>query len=57
MTATKEIKFSPELIQTYKTVGCYRLEPYGCGFEMMKKPNWFHRLMVYLILGWRWEGK
>jgi hypothetical protein len=23
--------------------------------ENQKPPNWFHRLMVRLWLGWRWE--
>lgn len=27
----------------------------GTRFMLTQRPNWFHRLMVRLVLGWRWE--
>lgn len=24
-------------------------------FEMYKKPNWFNRLMCFLVFGWKWQ--
>lgn len=35
-------------------VGNYKVDQY-LGFTLIKKPNWFHRKMVELILGWKWE--
>ena len=28
----------------------------GIYFSTLKKPNWFHREMTHLILGWVWHG-
>ena len=27
----------------------------GISFSTLKKPNWFHRKMTHLILGWVWH--
>jgi len=27
----------------------------GIYFSTLKKPNWFHRKMIHLILGWVWH--
>ena len=35
-------------------VGNYKVDRY-LGFTLTKKPKWFHRKMVELILGWKWE--
>ena len=26
-------------------------------FNLVKKPNWFHRTCVRFFLGWKWEDK
>ena len=28
---------------------------HGFAFQVMKKPNWFHRKMHKLLLGWDWQ--
>ena len=34
-------------IKKRQYVGCY----------VNTKPNWFHRLMARLLLGWKWEDR
>ena len=29
----------------------------GTSFSTLKKPNWFHRIMTQLILGWIWHDR
>jgi hypothetical protein len=42
-------------IQTPTYVGGYRLGGvYGVTFNFTFKPNWFHRTMMRLCLGWEW---
>lgn len=42
-------------IQTPNYVGGYRLGgEYGVQFNFTVKPNWFHRTMMKLCLGWEW---
>jgi hypothetical protein len=42
-------------IQTPNYVGGYRLGgEYGVQFNFTVKPNWFHRTMIKLCLGWEW---
>ena len=37
-------------------VGRYEIgKDTGTWFSLLKKPNWFHRTMVRLILGWIWK--
>ena len=37
-------------------VGRYEIgKDTGTWFSLLKKPNWFHRTMVRLILGWVWK--
>jgi hypothetical protein len=37
-------------------VGTYELgKDSGTYFSLLKKPNWFYRTMVRLILGWIWK--
>jgi hypothetical protein len=39
-------------------VGSYEIgKDTGTWFSLLKKPNWFHRTMVRLILGWVWKDK
>jgi len=39
-------------------VGMYEVgKDSGTWFSLLKKPNWFHRTMVRLILGWVWKDK
>jgi hypothetical protein len=39
-----------------KYVGSYRIgENYGLSISFEKKPNWFHRKMMKLCLGWEWR--
>ena len=41
------------ILDIYSTpVGCYNLN--GGYLELDKKPRWLHRVMVQLILGWKW---
>ncbi len=37
-----------------KPEGCYYISDYF-SITVMKKPSWFHRKMVELILGWKWK--
>jgi hypothetical protein len=38
-----------------KYVGAYRIGgPTGLAISLSKKPNWFHRHMMRLCLGWEW---
>lgn len=39
-----------------KYVGGYRMgdPPFTVQFNFTKKPNWFHRKMMNLCLGWEW---
>ena len=38
-----------------KYSGSYRIgENYGLCISIVKKPNWFHRKMMALCLGWEW---
>ena len=36
-----------EGIKIHKHAGCW----------VKTKPNWFHRLMARILLGWKWEEK
>lgn len=60
-----EANSSPYLVdtsnQTYhfavlpKYSGSYRIGGnYGLSISIVKKPNWFHRKMMALCLGWEW---
>lgn len=37
-----------------KPVGAMEIVP-GVKVTSPRKPNWFHRLMVRWLLGWKWE--
>jgi hypothetical protein len=39
-----------------KYAGCYRIGPPTgyTSFSLDKKPNWFHRMFMKLLLGWEW---
>lgn len=37
-----------------KSVGWYKIGD-GIYYGLYTKPNWFHRKMVRIILGWIWE--
>ncbi len=40
---------------TPKYVGGYQIGgPMGLRINFLKKPNWFHRTMMRLCLGWEW---
>lgn len=40
---------------TPKYVGGYQIGgPIGLRINFTKKPNWFHRTMMRLCLGWEW---
>ena len=26
-------------------------------FHITRKPNWLHRIMAHLLLGWKWKDK
>lgn len=47
-SASQKIELPPQ------PVGNYKVDRY-LGFTLTKKPNGFHRKMVELILGWKWE--
>ena len=61
MSSKHYISASPKLSE-YKifspppVVGYICLSP-NFKIEMTKRPNWFHRKMMYLALGWVWEDK
>ena len=39
-----------------KYSGSYKIGgDYGLSISILKKPNWFHRKMVALCLGWEWQ--
>ena len=61
-----EANSSPYLVdtgnQTYqfallpKYSGSYRIcGNYGLSISIVNKPNWFHRKMMALCLGWEWQ--
>jgi hypothetical protein len=39
-----------------KYVGYYYLGPKALCIAFEKKPNWFHRTMMKVCLGWKWEN-
>ena len=44
-----------QFIQTPKYVGGYRIGgALGLQINFRSKPNWFHRKMMKLCLGWEW---
>lgn len=56
-TLTSTLKFikHPEYVGEY--VGGYRIGKLKSGytqFNLTYKPNWFHRQMMKLCLGWYW---
>ena len=55
-TLTNEYGFAPfATIQTPTFVGGYRLGgELGFQINFTYKPNWFHRTMMKLCLGWEW---
>ncbi len=41
--------------ETPKYVGYYRIGgKQGLCISFTKKPNWFHRKMMHICLGWEW---
>jgi hypothetical protein len=45
--------FTPFMMPNY--VGGYRLGgEFGLRINLQKKPNWLHRTMMKLCLGWEW---
>ncbi|GAG05293.1 unnamed protein product [marine sediment metagenome] len=35
---------------------CWYKDEYGMQhFEVLERPNWFRRMMQWIILGWKWE--
>jgi len=44
--------FNTTLISVPNYVGCYKLA--GLSIFLEKKPNWFHRTMMKMCLGWEW---
>jgi len=53
-TLTNDYNHVP-FIQQPTYVGGYRLGgEYGVTFNFTFKPNWFHRTMMRLCLGWEW---
>ena len=40
-------------LQLPKTVGCWRISG-DFHVHVSKHPNWFHRKMTKLLLGWEW---
>jgi hypothetical protein len=48
---------TPKLIKSPVYVGYYELGgQYGIRIAFEKKPNWFHRTMMKLCLGWSWSN-
>jgi len=51
-----KVSTSSSFYNPFKYVGTYELgKDSGTYFSLLKKPNWFHRTMVRLILGWVWK--
>jgi hypothetical protein len=50
-----EIKFNPPFIPT-RHEGSWRINKgMGSEFAVEKKPNWLHRKVTTLLLGWIWK--
>lgn len=41
-------------VQVPKTVGCWRISG-DFHVHVSERPNWFHRRMTKLLLGWTWQ--
>ena len=41
-------------VQLHKTVGCWRISG-DFHVYVSERPNWFHRRMTKLLLGWTWQ--
>ena len=55
MTGTeyKRIEYKPYTPPKY--AGGYQIGgPYGLRIMIEKKPNWFHRKMMWYCFGWEW---
>ena len=43
------------ILENPKWAGCYQIGgKQGLSIHFTKKPNWFHRKMMYICLGWEW---
>lgn len=42
------------IFRDHKKAGYYKINK-GLHIEFTRKPNWFHRFMTKLLLGWQWE--
>ena len=52
---TTNYMFTGEMIMLPKHAGGYQLGgEFGLRIMFRKKPNWFHRTMMALCLGWEW---
>jgi len=52
-SSTSSLTLTPNLP---KYVGMYEIgKDTGTWFSLLKKPNWFHRKMAWLLLGWIWK--
>lgn len=58
MTADKEFQTYSFNNPVYLSTPTYKykliVNPNWCFFTN-KRPNWFHRLMCRILLGWKWE--
>ena len=56
---TKIISYSNEIVDELKKLqhaGCWVISS-SFRIEVKAKPNWFHRQMARLLLGWKWEDR
>lgn len=56
MTNENKYQFhgSPPIVGYWILPGSSELQQFK--FGMTAKPNWFHRHMMQLLLGWKWEN-
>lgn len=51
---TSNQTFSFSVLPKYS--GCYKIGGnHGLSISIVNKPNWFHRKMMALCLGWEWQ--
>lgn len=54
-TSANVYNYAPVGLKIPEYVGGYRLGgEYGLQINFTYKPNWFHRTMMKLCLGWEW---
>lgn len=55
MTESERLEKELKIYNQGEYVGRWWMSCKSIGFMSTKKPNWIHRVLTNLILGWTWE--